>query len=92
MIDYDFSEVVARRLVLRTDPGPLPAVDKGGTVGLILSSGPERYPVPDCRRPHRGLRSHTTRPPHGRQRHERGSASKVDAGSVISTDPGPAPR
>jgi serine/threonine-protein kinase len=45
--DREYSETVAKGLVLATDPKPNASIDKGGTVGLILSKGPERYEVPD---------------------------------------------
>jgi serine/threonine-protein kinase len=86
VVDHGFSEVVAKGLVLRTDPKGGSPVDKGGTVGLILSAGPERYAVPDVvgkteEVATRELDAHLTI-----QRDEAFS-QKVDAGSVISTDP-----
>ena len=85
VVDHDFSEVVAKDLVLRTDPQGGSPVDKGGTVGLILSSGPERYAVPDVvgkteEVATRELDKHLTV-----QRDE--AFSQKPAGSVISTDP-----
>ena len=43
------SETVKVGLVVTTDPPPLARVAKGGTVTLFLSSGPERYAVPDVK-------------------------------------------
>jgi serine/threonine-protein kinase len=48
-LEPEFSETVAKGLVLDTDPGPGQSIDKGGTVGLVMSLGPERYEVPDLR-------------------------------------------
>ncbi len=41
------SETIKKGLVVTTDPAPGERVAKGGTVTLILSSGPERYDVPN---------------------------------------------
>lgn len=42
-----FSEDVPAGRILGTDPAPGEGVREQGTVGVILSRGPERYPVPD---------------------------------------------
>ena len=42
-----YSETVAAGLVLETDPGPGEQVRRGGTVGVVLSAGPERVEVPE---------------------------------------------
>jgi serine/threonine-protein kinase len=42
-----YDEGVAADLVLTQRPGPGERIVKGGTVTLIVSLGPERYPVPD---------------------------------------------
>jgi serine/threonine-protein kinase len=47
--DREYSETVEKGLVLGTDPGPGKSIDKGGTVGLVMSLGPERYAVPKLR-------------------------------------------
>lgn len=44
-----FSETVARDLVIATDPLPGRSVDKGTTVMLTVSLGPERLAVPDLK-------------------------------------------
>jgi len=44
--DDDYSETIARGLVLSQDPGPHGRVRKGGTVTLHLSKGPDRRVVP----------------------------------------------
>ncbi len=43
----EFSETEPKGQVLSTDPDPNDSIDKGGTIGLTLSKGPERYDVPD---------------------------------------------
>jgi beta-lactam-binding protein with PASTA domain/tRNA A-37 threonylcarbamoyl transferase component Bud32 len=85
---HRFSEVLAKGLVVATDPGRGEDVDKNGTVGLILSRGPERYAVPNVvGRTEEVARSMiedghlTVATP------ERKYSSKVDKGSVISSDP-----
>ena len=44
--DEAFSEVQPVGTVVRTEPGPGERILKDGTVGLIVSRGPERYPMP----------------------------------------------
>jgi eukaryotic-like serine/threonine-protein kinase len=85
---HGFSEVVTPGLVLRTNPSRGEDVDKGGTVGLILSKGPERYAVPNV-----VGRTETAARDMIEQNHltvgtpERKYSSKVDENSVISSDP-----
>jgi serine/threonine protein kinase/beta-lactam-binding protein with PASTA domain len=43
---HAYSETAAVGTVVQTDPRAGQSVDKGGTVGLILSKGPERHAVP----------------------------------------------
>ncbi|WP_027863474.1 Stk1 family PASTA domain-containing Ser/Thr kinase [Marmoricola sp. URHB0036] len=47
--DQAYSETVKKGLVLSTDPGPGDRVLKDGTVGAVISLGPERHRVPDVR-------------------------------------------
>ena len=42
-----FSEEVPAGRILGSDPSPGDGVREQGTVGVVLSRGPERYPVPD---------------------------------------------
>jgi len=86
--DPDYDEVIARGQVLRTDPGPGRSIDKGGTVGLTMSLGPERYPVPEvvgkteavARRLIEDNNLQVATP-------ESRFSLKVEEGSVISADP-----
>lgn len=43
----EYSETVAAGLVIRTDPGAGERVLRGSTIALVLSRGPERYPMPE---------------------------------------------
>jgi serine/threonine-protein kinase len=47
--DKAFSETVAKGHVLSTDPDPGERVREDGTVGAVISLGPERHKVPDVR-------------------------------------------
>ena len=44
-----YSETVPAGSVLTTDPGPGEGIAASGTVGVVVSLGPERYAVPDVR-------------------------------------------
>jgi serine/threonine protein kinase/beta-lactam-binding protein with PASTA domain len=44
-----YSETVHKGYVVSTDPGPGDRVLKDGTVGAVISLGPERHKVPDVR-------------------------------------------
>jgi serine/threonine-protein kinase len=88
VVERDFSETVPAGKVLETDPAPGHSIDKGGTVGLILSKGPERYGVPKLRGRTEEVarrlieeRNLTVGTP------ERRYSQKVEKGSVISSDP-----
>lgn len=45
--EESFSEEVPAGRILGSDPSPGDGVREQGTVGVVLSRGPERYPVPD---------------------------------------------
>jgi beta-lactam-binding protein with PASTA domain/serine/threonine protein kinase len=47
--DHAYSETVRKGYVLGTDPDPGDRVRKDGTVGAVISLGPERHKVPDVR-------------------------------------------
>ncbi len=47
--DFLFSEEVPENRILRQRPAPGEAVRVGRSVGVVLSRGPERHPVPDLR-------------------------------------------
>jgi serine/threonine-protein kinase len=47
--DKAYSETVAKGHVLSTDPDPGERVREDGTVGAVISLGPERHKVPDVR-------------------------------------------
>ncbi len=48
--DKAWSETVTKGHVISTDPAPGERVREDGTVGAVLSLGPERHKVPDVRR------------------------------------------
>ena len=83
-----YDEVVPAGSVIDTDPRPGASIDKDGTVGLVLSRGPERYEVP----PLRGRTETVAREiledlklAVGAPQHR--YHGKIERGSVISTDP-----
>ncbi|MGZ4632727.1 MAG: Stk1 family PASTA domain-containing Ser/Thr kinase [Actinomycetes bacterium] len=85
---YRFDEVVGKGLVLATEPGPNGNVKKHGTVGLILSKGPERYDVPNLAGKTEALARQILDDNHltvGRSTRE--YSDQVKEGSVISTTP-----
>ena len=45
----EYSETVPPGSILATDPSPGDGIRPGGTVGAVVSLGPERYAVPDVR-------------------------------------------
>ncbi|MGH3342509.1 MAG: Stk1 family PASTA domain-containing Ser/Thr kinase, partial [Carbonactinosporaceae bacterium] len=45
--DREYSETVPKGRVIETDPGPGERIISGETVSVMLSRGPERYPVPE---------------------------------------------
>ena len=47
--DQAYSETVRKGFVVSTDPDPGDRVLKNGTVGVVISLGPERHKVPDVR-------------------------------------------
>ncbi|HET9945530.1 MAG TPA: Stk1 family PASTA domain-containing Ser/Thr kinase [Actinomycetes bacterium] len=86
--DEAYSETIAKGLVISTDPGPGRSIDKGGTVGLVMSLGPERYAVPNVE----GVQEERARAMLEDRKlsvatPERRYSSKVERGAVISTDP-----
>lgn len=44
--EQEFSDGVARGVIIRTDPPQGASLDDGGTLHLVISSGPEPVPVP----------------------------------------------
>ncbi len=86
-----YSETVARGAVISTDPGPGDRVLKDGTVGAVVSLGPERHKVPDVR----GTTLDDAQQSLGDAKLEFGEAidrfdEEVPTGRVIGTDPKPA--
>jgi serine/threonine-protein kinase len=48
--ESDFSEDVAKGLIMSTDPGPESSARSGSTIEAVVSKGPERYDVPKLRK------------------------------------------
>ncbi len=46
----DFSEDVAKGVIMSTDPGPESSARSGSTVRAVVSKGPERYDVPKLKK------------------------------------------
>jgi serine/threonine-protein kinase len=85
-----YSETVRKGFVVSTDPAPGDRVRKEGTVGAVISLGPERHRVPDLRGrtlddAQQGLQD--ARLSYGREveRYD----DHVAKGAVITTDPPP---
>ena len=84
----EFDEVIPAGNVLRTAPGRGESIDKGGTVALVMSLGPERYAVPQvvgktedvARRLIEENKLQVAAP-------ESRFSLKVEEGAVISVDP-----
>ncbi len=83
-----YSETVARGSVVSTDPGPGDRVLKEGTVGAVISLGPERHKVPDVR----GQTLDDAQQALDESKLEYGEAierydEKIPTGRVVGTDP-----
>jgi len=85
-----FDDVAAEGQVVDTRPGPGGSVHKNGSVVLMVSAGPELFPVPDVRG--------STQEEAAAQLAEAGLAlgavseaydPQVEAGRAVSSDPGP---
>jgi serine/threonine-protein kinase len=48
--EADFSEEIAKGLIMSTDPGPESSARSGSTIQAVVSKGPERYDVPKLRK------------------------------------------
>ncbi|MCW2846054.1 MAG: protein kinase [Marmoricola sp.] len=88
--DQAYDESVTRGFVLRTDPAPGDRVRKDGTVGAVISLGPERHKVPDVRgqsldEAQQALDDSKLAYGEGIERYN----EKVATGLVIGTDPVP---
>ena len=88
VVESEFDEVVPRGQVLRTDPGPGRSIEKGATIALVMSLGPERYPVPDVvgkteNRARQLLADNNLQVADPERRY----SFKVEEGAVISADP-----
>ncbi|OIV36239.1 hypothetical protein BIV57_17245 [Mangrovactinospora gilvigrisea] len=83
-----FSESVQPGRVVSTDPGAGGNVQRGGTVDVVLSKGPERFAVPDVKGAGLAQATQALKARHlivGRV--ERAFSSSVPAGQVLSSNP-----
>jgi beta-lactam-binding protein with PASTA domain/serine/threonine protein kinase len=88
--DEAYNENVTRGYVIATDPEPGDRVLKDGTVGAVISLGPERHKVPDVR----GKTLDDAQQALDQSKLEYGGAverfdEKLATGRVIGTDPAP---
>ena len=47
VVESEFSESVAKGMVISASPGPGEEIVKGGQMAVTVSKGPERYPMPE---------------------------------------------
>jgi serine/threonine-protein kinase len=85
--ERDYSENVAQGLVMATSPGPGGRIDKGGTVELTLSRGPERYDVPVLEGRTEDVARRLLEESNLTVEVTRKYSVRVDEGTVISADP-----
>jgi serine/threonine protein kinase/beta-lactam-binding protein with PASTA domain len=89
-ITHVFDETVPAGMIVRTDPGAGQRVAQGNTVGLVVSLGKDRIPVPDVSGESQAAAAQTLTM-HGltyNTLNQRVRPSlRVPAGNVISTDP-----
>ncbi len=88
--DSSYSETVSKGFVVSTDPGPGDRVLKDGTVGAVISLGPERHQVPDVR----GQTLDEAQQALDESKLEYGGleekfSEKIAKGRVLGTDPAP---
>lgn len=83
-----FDEKMPADHVLSTDPGPNERIRKKGTIGVVLSKGPERYAIPDLRNKSEADAKKALAATHlGTGEIKRAYSDTLKKGRVISTDP-----
>ncbi|MEP6760889.1 MAG: PASTA domain-containing protein, partial [Sporichthyaceae bacterium] len=88
VIGNQFDEKMPADHVLSTDPGPNERIRKKGTIGVVLSKGPERYAVPDLRNKTEEAANKALAATNlGAGEVKRAYSDTVKKGLVISTDP-----
>jgi beta-lactam-binding protein with PASTA domain/predicted Ser/Thr protein kinase len=88
VVGSEFSETIATGRVFDTRPGPGDRIQKGGTVGLVVSRGPERYDVPRLAgKTEEAARAALTATHLAVGQPSTAFSDTVPEGSVISTDP-----
>jgi beta-lactam-binding protein with PASTA domain/tRNA A-37 threonylcarbamoyl transferase component Bud32 len=93
VIGSEFDEKMPADHVLSTDPGPNDRIRKKGTIGVVLSKGPERYAIPDLRNKTEAVAKQQLTATHlGVGEIKRPYSDTVKKGLVVSTDPAPGTR
>ena len=88
VVDNEFDETMPVDHVLSTDPGPNDRIRKKGTIGVVLSKGPERYAIPDLRNKTEADAKKALTAAHlGAGETKRAYSDEVKKGLVISTSP-----
>jgi serine/threonine-protein kinase len=88
VVGTEFDESMPADHVLSTDPGPNDRIRKKGTIGVVLSKGPERYAIPDLRNKTEAAAKKALTATHlGTGEIKRAYNDTVKKGLVISTNP-----
>jgi eukaryotic-like serine/threonine-protein kinase len=88
VIGTEFDENMPADHVLSTDPGPNDRIRKKGTIGVVLSKGPERYAIPDLRNKTEAEAKKALTATHlGTGEIKRAYSDTVKKGLVISSNP-----
>jgi serine/threonine-protein kinase len=88
VIGNEFDEKMPVDHVLSTDPSPNDRIRKKGTIGVVLSKGPERYAIPDLRNKTEAAAKQALTATHlGTGEIKRAYSDTVTKGLVISTSP-----
>jgi serine/threonine-protein kinase len=88
VVGTEFDEKMPADHVLSTDPGPNDRIRKKGTIGVVLSKGPERYAIPDLRNKTEAAAKQELTASHlGTGEIKRAYSDTVKKGLVISTNP-----
>ena len=88
VVGTEFDENMPVDHVLSTDPGPNDRIRKKGTIGVVLSKGPERYAIPNLRNKTEADAKKALAATHlGTGETKRAYSDTVKKGLVISTSP-----
>ena len=90
-VDHKASKKVVKGQVIDTDPTHGSEVDKGSKVTIIVSTGPKSVTLPDLRGKSVSDATQTIVGLNLPSPHQQLITSKLPAGQVVRTDPGPGP-